>query len=452
MLLAILLKGMRITTRIFFRNITIRNKELIPSSGPLLILANHPGTFMDPIVIATLLKRNLFFLAKGELFKGKFAKWMLRKLNMIPVYRKQDDPTKLSKNRETFEACFTHFEKGGALLLFPEGTSRTERKLRPLKTGAARIALEAEAKNNFLLNIKLITIGLNYENPHKFNRNLFVNISSPIQVSDYKELYAQDNFNAVESLTETIRLQLEKLIISNQDDRIDSFTKKIEILYKIKLSKDLGISEKDIEADFRLTKNISTSVTYFVQHHVLLAQQTEERINEYLINLNRLGLQDADLNFHSKSKSLLGNSIRALLFICIGFPLYIYGLLTNYLPFKIPGWIADKTAKEIQFRGAIAMVTGFFIFILFYTFQIALTWNYFHSVWITLIVFASFPLAGFFAYHYFYEIAELRAKWILMQVFYKKSKVISKLITEREELIDVFDKARAQYLAQIKTG
>lgn len=161
MLYSLLKVLMRITVRVFFRNVTVRNMELIPKSGPLLVLANHPSTFMDPILIASMLKRKVYFLAKGELFKGSFLTWLFSRLNMIPVYRKQDDPSQMNKNKDTFVKCFEHLEKGGAILMFPEGTSITERKLRPIKTGAARIVLGAEARNDFKLGIQIFNIGLN---------------------------------------------------------------------------------------------------------------------------------------------------------------------------------------------------------------------------------------------------------------------------------------------------
>jgi 1-acyl-sn-glycerol-3-phosphate acyltransferase len=99
MLVAILKLLMRITTRVFFKKISIRNRNMIPDKGPLMILANHPSAFLDPIVIATLINREVYFLAKGELFKTKFAQRILPKLRMIPVYRKQKE---FEKSREEY--------------------------------------------------------------------------------------------------------------------------------------------------------------------------------------------------------------------------------------------------------------------------------------------------------------------------------------------------------------
>lgn len=445
MLITVLKFLMQLTTKGFFKTISVRNKELIPARGPLMILANHPSTFMDPIVITTILKRDVYYLAKGELFKGKLASWILPKLHMIPVYRKQDDPNQMEKNKDTFKKCFEHLEKGGAILMFPEGTSITERKLRPIKTGAARIVLGAEERNNFELGVKVITIGLNYENPHRFNRTLFVNIDQPIHTKDYKEAYLQDNFKACAQLTEQIRTQLEALIISIYDNQVNELEAAVEHLYKNKLTKEMGINKKDNEAAFILSKNITKSVAYFIEHQPAFAEQMHKRINEYLNNLNRIGLSDNDLNKDNKSKSIINNTIKALYTIILGFPVYVYGLINNYLPFEIPGLIAEKTVKQLEYRGPIAMVTGTFTFLIFYTLQIMFVWKFSNHILLTTLYAVSLPLTGLFAYWYYHEMKRIKANWILLFIFYKKSTIISKLVTEREAIIEIFDKARAEY-------
>jgi len=433
---------MQITVRVFFRSITIRNKEWIPEKGPLMVLVNHPSTFMDPIVIATMLNRKVYFLGKGELFRNKIAKWLLPKFNVIPIYRQKDDPTLMSKNKEIFIRCFEHLENGGALLMFPEGTSITERKLRPIKTGAARIALGAEAQNNFQLGVHIITIGLNYANPHKFNRDLFINIGRPINVIDFKEEYALDEFKAAENLTEEIRKHLEKLIIAIEDDKTDKLVKNIEILYKYKLSKELGISKKDKNADFIMTKNIVETVNHYIKNNPQRVENIRSRMEEYLNNLRQLGLRDTDIARNQKNRSFLLSNLEALLILVLGFPIYTYGLINNYLPFKIPSLIAKKISSSIEFRGAIGMVGGMFTFLIFYILQITLVWKYSHIQWLTIAYGLSLPISGLFAYWYFHTVNKMRTKWILMMLFYKRSVFISSLITEREQIIAEFDRAK----------
>lgn len=436
---------MQITVRVFFRSITIRNKELIPDKGPIMVLVNHPSTFMDPIVVATMLNRKVFFLGKGVLFKNKIAAWLLPKFNVIPIYRQKDDPSLMNKNKDVFIKCFEHLENGGALLMFPEGTSITERKLRQIKTGAARIALGAEAQNNFELGVHIITIGLNYANPHKFNRDLFINIGKPISVVDFKEDYSRDEFQGAENLTEEIRKRLEKLIIAIEDDKTDELVKNIETLYKYKLSKEMGISKKDKDADFIMTKNIIETVNHYLQHNPERVEMIRLRVQEYLNNINKLGLTDTDIVRNQKSKSFVRSNLKALLILVLGFPIYIYGLVNNYLPFIIPGRIANKVSKSIEFRGAISMVGGMFTFLIFYSTQIILVWKLTHIRWLTIAYGLSLPLSGLFAYWYFHTVNKMRTKWVLMLLFYKKSVFISNLITEREQIIAEFDKIKDEY-------
>lgn len=440
---------MTVTVNVFFKSITVRNKELIPAKGPLMVLSNHPSTFMDPIVIGTVLNREVYFLAKGALFNTGFTRWLLPKFNVIPIYRQKDDPSQMNKNKDSFIKCFEHLENNGVLLIFPEGTSITERKLRPIKTGAARIALGAEARNNFQLNTTIITIGLNYANPHKFNRDLFINIGTPLQAANYKQQYQQDEYNAVDELTEDIRKKMENLIIAIEDDKTDELVKKIELLYKYKLSKEQGFDTNDKNAEFILTKGIVDVVRHYQETQPHYVKTMNARINEYLNTLSRIGISDTDIARNKKNSSFIRSNIKALLLIVLGFPVYFYGMLNNILPFEIPGRIARKVSSSIEFVGAIGMVGGTFTFAIFYTLQIMLVWKLTHIAWLTVLYGISLPVTGLFAYWYYYTVNKIRTKWLLMMLFYKKSKFVSNLIMERERIIAEFDKIKKEYANRI---
>jgi hypothetical protein len=368
---------------------------------------------------------------------------------MIPVYRKQDDPSLMNKNEETFNKCYEHLEKGGAILMFPEGISITERKLKPIKTGAARIVLGAEARNDFKLNTKIVHIGLNYENPHKFNRNLFVNINPAINTSSYEETYANDSFKAAQDLTNDITKELEKLVIDIEDKYTDELVNNIEILYKYKLSRDLGISEDDKSRDFIITKNIVETVNYYKVIEPKRVENMKSRLAIYFENLKKLGLSDGDILNNQQNDSFVLSNLKALFTIIIGFPFYVYGLINNFLPFEIPGFLASKITKSIEFRGAIGMVGGMFTFLLFHSIQIIIVWKLTHIQWLTIAYAVSLPISGLFTYWYYHTVLEIKNKWLLMMVFYKKSVFISNLITERENLISEFDKAKNEYAQTI---
>ncbi len=90
-------------------------------------------------------------------------------------------------------------------MIFPEGTSVSERRLRPLKTGAARIALGAEARHGFQLGLQVVPVAINYFDPSTFRSDVLLNVAPPIVVADYAAAYAQDPDAAADQLTEAIR-------------------------------------------------------------------------------------------------------------------------------------------------------------------------------------------------------------------------------------------------------
>lgn len=163
MLYAILKLIYRIGLRVFFRELEVRHRSLMPQQGPLLIVSNHPNTFMDPVVIAAQLKQPVYFIAKSTVFGSKLQNWLLRKMHLIPIHRREDNPEQPVSNEEAFAATFKALAQQKTLIIFPEGNSFNQRRLRKIKTGTARIALSATA--NAGLSVQILPVGLNYTAP-----------------------------------------------------------------------------------------------------------------------------------------------------------------------------------------------------------------------------------------------------------------------------------------------
>ena len=87
MLYKILYLPARLFIHFFCRRIIINNKNLLSEHGPLLIAANHPNSFLDAIIVATLFKNPVYSLTRGDAFAGKKITKILTSLNMLPVYR-----------------------------------------------------------------------------------------------------------------------------------------------------------------------------------------------------------------------------------------------------------------------------------------------------------------------------------------------------------------------------
>ncbi|NDC38495.1 MAG: acyltransferase, partial [Proteobacteria bacterium] len=119
-----------VALREFFSKITVRGNPL--EQGPTLVVGNHQNFALDSLLIALCFKRKLWGLGKATLFEIPLLGWILRSLGVSPLYRKMDDPSKLSKNTETFDAVAKLLGAGNAVMLFPEGISLGERVLQPI--------------------------------------------------------------------------------------------------------------------------------------------------------------------------------------------------------------------------------------------------------------------------------------------------------------------------------
>ena len=263
MLYTILKLVIKIAMKVYFRSIHVRNAELVPTDMPLVIVANHPSSFMDPLVVGAYIRQKLFFIAKGVLFNNKILRWIFNMMHVIPVYRPFETPELMYKNEQTFRHCYELLAKKGVIMIFPEGISETVRRLRKFKTGPARIALGAEKENNFELGVAIVPVGINYSNPHRFQSDLFVNFSKPIDISQFFDLYKKDEFKAVRSLTDLIKERIATHTIDIENEALDELVKNIEIIYKSRLKKEFGVSPDEKERDYLLTKEIVEAVYHF---------------------------------------------------------------------------------------------------------------------------------------------------------------------------------------------
>lgn len=219
MLYKLLLFPARIFLHLYCRNVVINKKEIISLKGPLLIAANHPNSFLDAIILATLFKSPIHSLARGDAFAGKLITRLLSSLNMLPVYRVSEGVENLEHNYETFDACQNIFKQNGIVLIFSEGRCINEWHLRPLKKGTARLAFDAWEKG---IPLKVLPLGINYNSFRKFGKVLHLNFGAIIS----KEDFADDIYSGrtIVSFNQKLKYELEQLVYEIKRD--DSTSRK----------------------------------------------------------------------------------------------------------------------------------------------------------------------------------------------------------------------------------
>lgn len=166
---------------IYCRRLSMNNKLLLQSEGPLLIAANHPNSFLDAIILATLFRRPIYSLTRGDAFTNNLYSKLLKSLNMLPVYRISEGSENLEHNYTTFKQCEGIFAKKGIVLIFSEGRCINEWHLRPLKKGTARLAISAWQNG---IPLKVLPTGINYNSFYSFGKNIQLNFGELITEKD----------------------------------------------------------------------------------------------------------------------------------------------------------------------------------------------------------------------------------------------------------------------------
>lgn len=120
---------------LLYCRLKINGKENIPSEGGVIIASNHIAAG-DPPFVGSSLGREVYFLAKKELFRNPLLRILIKNLNAIPVNRGAFDRNALLRSEEVLR-------KGFGLILFPEGTRSKTGELGRGKPGIGMLARHA---------------------------------------------------------------------------------------------------------------------------------------------------------------------------------------------------------------------------------------------------------------------------------------------------------------------
>ncbi len=182
----------------FYSSIEVVGKERIPSQGPVLLAASHHNALVDALIAVWVSPRPLTLTAKATLMESAFLAWLLSLVGVVPLRRAADEKKKnevvdASRNASSFDSLLTVLANSGMILIFPEGKSHSEPELAPLRTGVARIALEAKNVRQ-IAGLEIVPVGLSFEDKGNPGTTVLVEIGEPLLLDEM-------NDESVESLT-----------------------------------------------------------------------------------------------------------------------------------------------------------------------------------------------------------------------------------------------------------
>jgi 1-acyl-sn-glycerol-3-phosphate acyltransferase len=207
MIYIVMRQFVRFVLRFYIKQVEVNGLDNLPTQGPIILAGFHPNSFLDALVINCTVNRPIWSLARGDAFKKSFARAILSKFYMMPIYRISEGKEYLGKNDETFERCYEIFDKGGQVLIFSEGVCKNQTELLPLKKGTARLAFQTWQTE---IDLKIVPVAVNYEKYNKIGKNIVLNFGPAISKTDF-ESFEIDGGN-IKTFNEKLTQELTPLI------------------------------------------------------------------------------------------------------------------------------------------------------------------------------------------------------------------------------------------------
>src|SRR5438445_12642840 len=178
----IIVAVLKLALRVYFRRIEVVGLDNIPRDTAVIFVLNHPNALVDPVFLLCLAPRRVSFVAKAPLFRIPVIGYFVRALDSLPAYRRQDEGQNVGRNLETFAAARRLLARGGTIGICPEGVSHNQPRLKPLKTGAARIALGAVSSGE-AIDLQIVPVGLYYTEKTTFRSSALLYFGEPLPVA-----------------------------------------------------------------------------------------------------------------------------------------------------------------------------------------------------------------------------------------------------------------------------
>ncbi|HEX6059015.1 MAG TPA: 1-acyl-sn-glycerol-3-phosphate acyltransferase [Gemmatimonadaceae bacterium] len=348
-LLPLLPRVASLATRTYYR--LSRAGERVPREGPVLVVANHPNSLLDPALVSVAAERPIRFLAKAPLFTDPLVGWLVRGAGSIPVYRRQDDAAQVGRNEEMFAAVYAALVGGSAVGIFPEGLSHSNPSLAPLRTGAARIALGAAAARGGVP-FPIVPVGLVFRDKDVFRSEALLVVGRPVAWDDLAPGDPGDA-GAVRVLTERIDAALREVTVNLERWEDAPVVEAAEAIW----SAEYGAEPGDVHRLGRTHEAARLLERVRAEGDARWAPLARD-VRIHARALARLRLRPADLA--APEPTTVGAAwwtVRQLPFAAAAL-LAVLGAAIYWLPYRATGWVADRAGPAEDIRSTWKLLAG----------------------------------------------------------------------------------------------
>jgi glycerol-3-phosphate O-acyltransferase/dihydroxyacetone phosphate acyltransferase len=334
----------------YYPRIQITGAERIPDTGPVLFCANHPNSLVDPILIGIAARRPVSFMAKAPLFKTPLLGPIIKALGMVPAYRGRDDARQVKKNSASLALVAEGLKAGRAMGIFPEGISSDKRQLGLVRSGAARIALEAF--DNGVTDLIIIPLGINYDKKEQLGSKVWIDVGEPLHLASWIPEHSENNEEPIapsddkrlrRKLTEALGTALKNVIVHVDNADWDPLLTDLEIIFKRTKHKP----SDQVPALMR-RKRIADAINYYYEQDPDTAAEIIGKVESYHRELRGAGLVIDDPILNRSRTYAIFTFLWQLGVLVLWFLPALFGSMMNMVPFLVTRKVSAKFQDDGQ--------------------------------------------------------------------------------------------------------
>lgn len=370
----------RFLTNIWFREVNVVDDEQISDEAGVLFITWHPNGLIDPMIMTSRLSGKLTTLVQHHLFKIPLVGLLFRMAGVVAIGTSKDSDSSIRfgpKNAEILSRAAHEIAQGGQVLMFPEEHSHGKSGVQKIRSGAARIMLEAIqiAKEYGYPQPRIIPVGLHYSDSNRFRERAAIVLERPMELPNLPE-HVEMEKHWIDEVTSSIEIELRRANLSKTswEDRT--------LIWK---GRSVVYAEKQRQAGASLTRlsyaesilgarRLRAGWEYMMQHEAEKTQLLANECEMHFEQLDRLGLSPYDVD--ARPETLTSSGFFKIIASWLWSVVWMFGLVTwgamigNYLPYKLQGileWFTKKSNVDESLQGSIKVLSSMVMFPLWWT-------------------------------------------------------------------------------------
>jgi glycerol-3-phosphate O-acyltransferase/dihydroxyacetone phosphate acyltransferase len=379
-----------VALRWFYRDVQVRHADRVPPGvRPLLLVVNHPNALVDALLVGWAMPRPITITAKATLFENSAFAWFLRYMGVVPLRRASDerrrraaaDPTPgVDRNTEAFRAILGRLERGGAVLIFPEGKSHDEPALAPLRTGPARIALQAHREGR-VRGLAILPIGLVFERKEAPRSRVLVDVGEPLDVSSWVTAARAASGGAnrtasgateTDALTEEIDRRLRDVTLNYATADEAARARGLARVFASLLDDPTPVgARRSLEDEVELERRLAQARRLLEGERAdptvrTRAERLLDRLDafEHTLRAERIAIDDVAISVRRRHGARFALREGALL--AVAGPVALWGRLNHWLPFRLARALGERDITSRDQPAMRTILAGLVFVLLFY--------------------------------------------------------------------------------------